>query len=184
MGGIDIETSGRKRPLNTDLQLVPYIDMLMVTVAFLLITAVWSTNGRLNADAQIPGNTDEIPISPPDRTLHVYVHDEEFSLVWKDGATVMSETRLPKREVRLGQSEQPTYPDLARALRKEWEAQGSHRDRSDRKLDQAVLHTPDRMAYGEIAGVLDAILHTKREMAFPGGETEQVAAFNMVFAMR
>src|SRR5690606_16411798 len=106
MGGIDIETSGRKRPLNTDLQLVPYIDMLMVTVAFLLITAVWSTNGRINADAQVPGNIDDIPISAPDRTLHVYVQDEEFSLIWKDGATVMSETRLPKREVRVGQSEQ------------------------------------------------------------------------------
>lgn len=183
MGGIDIETSGRRRSLNTELQLVPYIDMLMVTVAFLLITAVWSESGRLNADAQVPG-PDTGHTAAPDRNLHVYVQNEEFSLVWKSGATVLSETRIPRRPVLIGASEQPTYPDLAKALAREWETHGSHRDRSDLKLDQAILHTPDRLPYGDIAGVLDAIVQTKREMAFPNGDTNEVAAFNPVFAMK
>lgn len=183
MGGIDVETKGGKRSLNTELQLVPYIDMLMVTVAFLLITAVWSQNGRLNADAQVPGPEMTLS-SPPEKQLHVYVHDEEFSLVWKHGGTVTSERTIPKAPLKVGDKEQAVYPDLAVALRKEWEAQGSHRDVADRRQDQAILHTPDRLPYGEIAAILDAIVDTKRQMSLPNGNTEEVAAFNMVFAMR
>ena len=32
--------------------MIPMIDLLMVTISFLLITAVWTTMGRVNASAQ------------------------------------------------------------------------------------------------------------------------------------
>ena len=35
--------------------MIPFIDLLMVTISFLLITAVWSHMSRINADAQVPG---------------------------------------------------------------------------------------------------------------------------------
>ena len=58
MGGVDVDTGGKKRSTNSEINMVPFIDLLFVTVAFLLITAVWVTNSRINADAQVPGPPD------------------------------------------------------------------------------------------------------------------------------
>jgi len=58
MGGVDVGEGGGKRSTNADINMIPFIDLLMVTVAFLLITAVWVTNSRINANAQIPGPPD------------------------------------------------------------------------------------------------------------------------------
>jgi len=52
MGGVDVGGgNGKKRATNSDINMIPFIDLLMVTIAFLLITAVWTTNSRINADA-------------------------------------------------------------------------------------------------------------------------------------
>ena len=56
MAGVNIgDGGGRKRAMNSDVNMIPFIDLLMCTIAFLLITAVWVTNSRLNADARVPG---------------------------------------------------------------------------------------------------------------------------------
>jgi len=48
--GVSVDSGNKsgKKPLNADLNLVPYIDLLTCMVAFLLITAVWSQLARLN----------------------------------------------------------------------------------------------------------------------------------------
>ena len=48
MGGVDVSDGGggKKRSINAEINLVPFIDLLFVTLAFLLITAVWVTNSR------------------------------------------------------------------------------------------------------------------------------------------
>ena len=47
MAGVDVGGGRGKRRVNADLNMIPFIDLLMVTVAFLLITAVWTTNSRI-----------------------------------------------------------------------------------------------------------------------------------------
>ena len=46
--GVSVESGGKsgKKPLNADLNLVPYIDLLTCMVAFLLITAPAGTRPR------------------------------------------------------------------------------------------------------------------------------------------
>ena len=45
MAGVDVGPQrGGKRATNSDVNMVPFIDLLFVTVAFLLITAVLVTN--------------------------------------------------------------------------------------------------------------------------------------------
>ena len=44
---IDGGGGDRKKPLNAELNLVPYIDLLTCMVAFLLITAVWTQLAQL-----------------------------------------------------------------------------------------------------------------------------------------
>ena len=48
-GGMDLGTSskGGKKPLDAAINLVPFIDLMSVTISFLIMTAVWTQIGRL-----------------------------------------------------------------------------------------------------------------------------------------
>jgi biopolymer transport protein ExbD len=184
MGGVDVGGGGSKRPVNSDINMIPFIDLLMVTIAFLLITAVWVTFSRMNANAQIPGPPDASkPIDPqqPEKVLHLHIQENEFSLVWKQAATVVSENKVLKPDM-AGQ-QVIKYADLAKKLGEEWKQHGGHQDANDRKLDQAVLHADNRLPFKEIIGVLDAIYETKRDVVL-GGTTKKVPVFNMTFSVR
>jgi biopolymer transport protein ExbD len=180
MGGVDVgEGGGKKRATNSDINMIPFIDLLMVTIAFLLITAVWVTNSRINADAQVPGPPD------PNKELNLQILENEFNLVWKQGATVVSETRIPKNPVESGESTKIVrFPDLAKKIETEWGAQGGHKDPSDKKLDQCTLQSDNRTPFKEIVGVLDALYSPKREMKFADGTTKKIPVFNMTFSVR
>lgn len=59
-GGMDLGQGGKggKKPLDTAINLVPFIDLMAVTIAFLLMTAVWTQIGRLQV-SQSGGPTAE-----------------------------------------------------------------------------------------------------------------------------
>jgi biopolymer transport protein ExbD len=190
MGGVDVGSEGgKRRSTNTEINMIPFIDLLMCTIAFLLITAVWVTNSRINADAQVPGPPDpnqELTPQTPEKVLNLHIGESDFGLVWKQGATVVSEVRVPKVPVELKESGRTIvrYPELAKKIEDEWKQQGGHRDPSDRKVDQAILHTDNRLPFKEIIAVLDALYHPKRDMKMPDGATKQVPVFNMTFSVR
>jgi biopolymer transport protein TolR len=81
--GVSVESGNKsgKKPLNADLNLVPYIDLLTCMVAFLLITAVWSQLARLEAHQKGPGQAGED--TPPEKVfkLVVVVNSEGYNLV-------------------------------------------------------------------------------------------------------
>lgn len=189
MGGVDVGAQGGpKRSTNSDINMIPFIDLLMVTIAFLLITAVWVTNSRINADAQVPGKegcgADCHPAT--EKVLHVNIGENDFGLTWKQEGTVLSEIRVPKAPIELGaeQGNMVRYPDLAKAISKEWGERGSHTDPLDRKPDQVVLHSDNRTPFKELVAVLDAINATKRDLRTSDGATAKVPAFNSTFAVR
>jgi hypothetical protein len=72
---------------------------------------------------------------------------------------------------------------LKAKIAEEWAVHGSHKDPHDGKLDQAVLHTDDRLPFREITAVLDAVEHTRRPMRIASRE-EAVGAFNTTFSVR
>jgi biopolymer transport protein ExbD len=184
MGGVDVGGDGKKKSTNADINMVPFIDLLMCTIAFLLITAVWVTNSRMNADAQVPGppNPDkEVTPQTPEKVLNLHVNETDFALVWKQGATVVSEVRVPKPTPPEGGMIR--YPELAKKLEQEWNTNANHRDPSDKKLDQAILHSDNRTPFKEIIAVLDAIYATKRPVKLPEGE-KTLPVFNMTFSVR
>ncbi len=187
MAGVDVESGGsKKRATNSDINMIPFIDLLMVTIAFLLITAVWTTNSRLTANAQVPGATgcgEECP--PEGKTLHVHVNDSEFNVVWKSGSTTLTEQRLPRKplETEMGGTSYVRYPDLAKLIEEEWKRSGDHKSSADKAVDRAVIHTADQLPFKEIAAVLDAINEPKRELALNGTVTK-IPAFATTFAVR
>ncbi|AKT43648.1 biopolymer transporter ExbD [Chondromyces crocatus] len=188
MGGVDVGGSSEKRPTNTDINMIPFIDLLMVTITFLLLTAVWVTNSRMEVNAQVPaleGCGESCPKENP-ATLHVHLDDDTFTLAWKEGAVLVSENKLPKQSIQVGKDGMTAirYPGLADAIRSEWQRAGAHRDATDRKLDQAVLHTANGTPFSEVVAALDAINAARREMALADGSRIEVAAFSTTFAAR
>ncbi|MCC6525817.1 MAG: biopolymer transporter ExbD [Polyangiaceae bacterium] len=179
MAGVDVGSGkgGRGRALDRDLNMIPFIDLLFVTIAFLLITAVWSTHARLTANASVPGSQP----SPcdgdcgelPDKRLHVYVEPEGFTLSWQQGATVVTETHLGS-----------DLDALEARIVEEWRAHGSHVDPSDPRRDGCVLHADNTLAFGDLAAVIDTVYGAKRLRAEGGDAPKSVPAFDLVFASR
>ena len=74
------------------------------------------------------------------------------------------------------------YPDLAAKIESEWKAKGQHTNPTDRKQDQAILHTDNKTEFKYIIGVIDAIYSPQRDMNF-GAKTDKFPAFNITFAV-
>jgi biopolymer transport protein ExbD len=186
MAGIDVGAQGgHKRAVNSEINMIPFIDLLMCTIAFLLITAVWVTHSRIQADAQVPGNRDEVTPVPVERVLHVSVNENDFALTWKHAGTVISEAHVPRAAVMVGDGEKvASYPDLARAIAREWGQYHEHFDPSDKKRDALVLHSDDRMPFRDLIAVLDAANATRRDLRSADGKLVPVPAFNPTFAVR
>lgn len=157
MGG---DGRGRKA-LDADINMVPMIDLLMVTIAFLLVTAVWSHMNRLEGSAQVPAApTGEVP-PPGQLSLHVDMRSpERFVLSWRQGHDVARSVDVPRE-----------YPALAKAISAEWRTSGVHTSPQDAQRDEAVLHTSDDTPFSEMVAAMDAIEATKR----PGAHGESPA---------
>ena len=185
MAGIDIGGHGGKRPTNHEIPLIPFIDFLLCLVAFLLVTAVWSQMARINADARVPGppQQDEPKDPPKEKQLHVEMKGEQkFQLVWKEGTQVVNTIDIERKPVPAGEAGDIRYPDLAKKIVEEWNANGAHRAASDTKLDQAVLHTDNSTPFSDVIAVIDAIYTPKRDLTW-AGKTEKVPAFNVTFSV-
>ena len=183
MGGAIIsEGRGARRPLDSDLNMVPMIDLLMVTISFLLITAVWSHSARIEGETSAP-STQGTTTAPTEQRLHVEMADPaKIVLHWNVGRTVIRTADVPHRSVVSVNHGARTvrFPDLEKALDDEWHAAGAHRAPSDPAFDELVLHTADDSAYAEIVGAMDAAYGVKRQCA--GGKS--CPAFRVVFAER
>ena len=196
MGGVNVDSGGKggRRTLDTEINMIPMIDLLMVTISFLLITAVWVQSSRIDANANVPGPAIETPPCTdaagapckPEARLHVQTTDPtKFLLVWKEGTTVVRTAEVPREASRtkVGKDGKTivAFPALAARISEEWKTSGVHRDPSDKRFDKAVVHAGNDMPYGEIVAVMDAVSQPKRALA-NAGHTAQTAAFEMTFA--
>ena len=178
-GMIAAAKTGGRRGLDSEINMIPMVDLMMVTIAFLLITAVWTHFQRVDANAAVPGIDANVPAKPSAR-LHLEMRDgERFVLHWNDGKTVtrtLDVPRLPHAE--RAKDGTLRFPELAAALETEWRAAGSHNTPGDREQDQLVLHTGNDLSYGAVIAAMDAAYGVKR--AGPNGTS--LAAFTVTFA--
>lgn len=74
MGGIAVGGGhGGKKTVDSEIPLVPFIDLLLCCVMFLLVTAVWNRLARLDANQQVPGQTAPQDAPPPVETIRLYL---------------------------------------------------------------------------------------------------------------
>ncbi|HEY3450705.1 MAG TPA: biopolymer transporter ExbD [Myxococcales bacterium] len=82
-GGMDLGTKkGGKKSLDTAINLVPFIDLMAVTISFLIMTAVWNQINRLTVSQS--GGPSENSAPPDTKTLPLNL------LVTEKGFTISS----------------------------------------------------------------------------------------------
>jgi biopolymer transport protein ExbD len=91
MATIQVGSAGGKRPVDHEIPLVPFIDLLLCCVMFLLVTAVWSQMGRFSTPIE-QGHADAT-VEPPDGpTLQLHLVQDGFVL----GSSLGDHQELPR----------------------------------------------------------------------------------------
>ena len=187
MAGINVDGGGRggRKSVDSEINMIPMIDLLMVTVSFLLLTAVWTQMGRVEASAQVPGAPDPRRVDPPkeERRLHLDVGtDRAFRLTWKQGGAVVDSFDVPRVPVRSGAAGHQVvrYPDLSTKLREVFQASGAHQAPTDDDTDVLVLHAEDTARYEELVQVMDAVAAVQKKDA----RGHEHAAYRVTFAVK
>ena len=192
MAGVDVGGDvGTRRSLSQEINMIPMIDLMMVTISFLLITAVWAHMSRLDANAKVPHACDGADCDKPpveQKSLHVDMRDpDHFVLSWKRGDAVLDRIEVPKKRVVVSYRGESSvrYPELAARVGETWKSEGDHRAANDATRDRAVLHTSDQASYAELVAVMDAIRAVERPTYDAAGEgrTTPEPAFDLVFSM-
>jgi biopolymer transport protein TolR len=134
---------GRKKHLDFDLNLVPFIDLLSVCICFLLITAVWLNIGSINVKQAVGGQsvaeTEKKPL------IWVLLGDKgEVNLDVKAGG------KLPAKMLKVklaGEAGQFNLEGLAKLLQ-EMKA-------IEPTLRTALIHPKAQTSYEEIINLMD-----------------------------
>ena len=109
--GVSIDTGGKggKKSLDAELNLVPFIDLLVCCICFLLITAVWTQMARIQVNQKGKGSAaKKNEDKPPEMQVKITI------LVGDDGYTL---TAGSSRIVLTKQGEHYDTQKLARQLR-------------------------------------------------------------------
>lgn len=82
MGGISVGGGhGGKKALDSEVPLVPFIDLLLCCIMFLLVTAVWNQLARLNANQQQPGQQAPQDQPPPEERVKLILQVQNTGYV-------------------------------------------------------------------------------------------------------
>jgi biopolymer transport protein ExbD len=95
---VSVDTGGKggRKAVDSELNLVPYIDLLTCMVVFLLMTAVWTQLARIDVtqkgQAQSAEQTDE---KPPETRLVVVINEDGFLIA---GGAAGDQKPIKKKE--------------------------------------------------------------------------------------
>jgi biopolymer transport protein ExbD len=87
--------AGGRKAVDAEVPLIPFIDLLLCCVMFLLVAAVWNDLASLNAQQRTPGDeTPQMDDPPPDLPLVLSIRDHGYEL----SSGVGDRTEVPKLE--------------------------------------------------------------------------------------
>ncbi|MCZ6806444.1 MAG: biopolymer transporter ExbD [Deltaproteobacteria bacterium] len=95
-----IDAAGRgsgKKPVNQEIPLIPFIDLLLCCVMFLLATAVWNQLAAMNANQQVPGQASTEDAPPEDEKVRLILQVRNSGYVL--GSSVGESIDIKKRVV-------------------------------------------------------------------------------------
>ena len=72
---------GGKKSVDSEIPLIPFIDLLLCAVMFLLVTAVWNQLARINANQQQPGPQAPEDAPPPEERVKLILQIQNSGYV-------------------------------------------------------------------------------------------------------
>ena len=152
-GGMDLGTSnkGGKKPLDAMINLVPFIDLMAVTIVFLIMTAVWTQLGRLQV-SQSGQSQGEDPPPVPTQPITLLITEKDLRLtVGGSQLDLMAITRDDKGRI-----------DTARLVSKLKELKTQQPDQA-----AITLSTEDSVRYEDLVRLLDTVVKDGPDPLFP-----------------
>ena len=139
MGGVSVEGGGGggKKPVDSNINMVPMIDLLVSCIAFLLMTAVWVQTGAVEAQ-QPRGQPSQPQESPPEPQEQLKIQIQQNGLRVGTNAADMRDLQGEQR-----------FDELVNVLRQRLQANQQNRE---------VWLQPDSVVhYDEIIRVMDRV---------------------------
>lgn len=145
-GGGAVESKGGRKPLDAILNLVPFIDLLSCCLAFLLMTAVWSTVARMNVAQKGMGQAgmDSPPPDAPTVNLTLFIDKDGFTFSKSTGES----TPIPMKS-----ADEYDYAKLGEILK---EAKTAYPDKND-----ITIKSDDTVLYDKVVQTMDIVLSSK-----------------------
>lgn len=142
MGGISVGGGhGGKKSVDSEIPLVPFIDLLLCCVMFLLVTAVWNQLARIDANQQQPGQ--QAPDQPPpEEKIKVVLHVQASGYVLS--STAGDRIEIPKSG--------DTYDD--EMLREKLQ----ERKRLEPNRKDLVVAPEDGVIYADVVKAMDIVV--------------------------
>ncbi len=83
MGGVNVDGGGHggKKSVDAEIPLIPFIDLLLCCVMFLLVSAVWNQLARINANQQQPGESAPEDAPPPEERVKLILQVQNTGYV-------------------------------------------------------------------------------------------------------
>ena len=144
MGGAAPTPTGKvgKKPLDAQINLVPFIDLLSCCISFLLITAVWTQLARMDVQQKGQGAAGAVDEKPPENQVNLTL------FVDKDGY-IFSKSTGESTNIPLKDGEYD-YPKLQEVLNK---AKTDYPEKND-----LAVKSDDTVIYDKIIKTIDVAL--------------------------
>ena len=143
MGGISVGGGhGGKKSLDSEIPLVPFIDLLLCCVMFLLVTAVWNQLARLNANQQAPGQPTQDTPPPPTEQIKLILQVQQTGFVL--ASTAGDSTPIPKN------GEQYDLEELRTKLQERHRMEPNRRD--------ITVAPEDGVLYKDVVAAMDVVV--------------------------
>ena len=145
-------STGRKKSLDAEVNLVPFIDLLSMCICFLLMTAVWMELGSVNIKqtAGTEATQDSSKLSELDLK---YINAQSLQLSLKhNGASKNFTVQAPTNELRLKQLRE-VIQGLAGTL--SFNNNQDLKTQFSQHISAAHITTKAGVSYGELVSVMD-----------------------------
>jgi biopolymer transport protein ExbD len=142
MAGISSEgaNKGARRGVDREINMIPFVDLLMVTIAFLLVTAVWTSLSRVESHAKAPSSEGRDPTIAEVRALEVDVS--------RDGKSIALVGRKGTKSDAVATVALDDPASLERELQKA---------AATATGEAAIVRVPAAMTTGDVIRILDAV---------------------------
>jgi biopolymer transport protein ExbD len=143
MAGIDAGGGGHgKKSLDHEIPLIPFIDLLLCCIMFLLATAVWEEMARLNANQQQPGQQAPEDAPPP---------EDRVKLILQIKATgyVLADTTGTRQEI-LKRGDVFDLVELRNKLRERKQLEPNRQD--------IIVAPEDGVEYNDVIQAMDTVV--------------------------